>query len=421
MELHPILEPGDTPSPLMWYVLSPKGEPPSMRVGHTCTFLPGKDNLQGKVIIVGGANPSGAFNETHVLNLEFYEWDEPEWNGLRARYEHSAYVPESQPGKLYVFGGAEKDVNVNDVQVLDTSLGTWSVVSASGKPPSVRTCHSMTSIGDKLYIFSGGQAGAEPVGDRKVHVFDASTQTWSQPNIKGNSPKPRHGHVMVAIGTKIYIHGGMAGTTFYDDVHELDTVALSWRQVKCKGNVPCNRTAHTGVALNKKLYIFGGMNREGALDDMYVLDTGNFKWSKVDISGPPPPSRLDHCMCVIELKKTSREPGDSVTPHSESLDQIKDTEKTGDDGGTVENDSCAESKKEENDTGDEGACGGASEGGSEAPSAEAGAAAAGASSNDATKSAESNAEQRTYQLILIHGGMDTEGEIFDDTLVLYVQ
>ena len=86
MELHPLLEPGAAPVPGLWHVLSPargggaQCPPPSMRVGHTAT------QLGSKVYVVGGANPSGPFAETFILDAESMTWeciDGPA--GLRAR------------------------------------------------------------------------------------------------------------------------------------------------------------------------------------------------------------------------------------------------------------------------------------------------------------------------------------------------
>lgn len=38
-------------------------------MGHNCVFLPSKVGGQGKIVIVGGANPSGSFSDTHAINL----------------------------------------------------------------------------------------------------------------------------------------------------------------------------------------------------------------------------------------------------------------------------------------------------------------------------------------------------------------
>ena len=47
----------------------------------------------------------------------------------------------------------------------------------SGEAPSQRTCHSAAAIGNRLFIFGGGQSGAEPVKDDKLYVYNASKET----------------------------------------------------------------------------------------------------------------------------------------------------------------------------------------------------------------------------------------------------
>lgn len=47
-----------------------------------------------------------------------HEWDIPEWKGLKARYEHCSFVPESCPQSLWVFGGAQQSGNRNCIQNL---------------------------------------------------------------------------------------------------------------------------------------------------------------------------------------------------------------------------------------------------------------------------------------------------------------
>lgn len=49
------------------------------------------------------------------------------------------------------------------------------------------------------------------------------SSTWSQPETQGRKPAARHGHVIAAVGSKIYIHGGMAGEKFYNDLYSLDS------------------------------------------------------------------------------------------------------------------------------------------------------------------------------------------------------
>ena len=54
-----------------------------------------------------------------LITADKFEWSCPDWTGIASRYEHSAFIPESNPNKVYVFGGAQQATNLNDVQALD--------------------------------------------------------------------------------------------------------------------------------------------------------------------------------------------------------------------------------------------------------------------------------------------------------------
>jgi len=45
--------------------------------------------------------------------------------------------------------------------------------------------HNAACAGDLLYIWGGGQQGAVPVTDLQLHVFNTSSNTWTQPTVKG--------------------------------------------------------------------------------------------------------------------------------------------------------------------------------------------------------------------------------------------
>lgn len=278
MELHPILESGCAPSPNWWYVLSASGEGPSMRVGHSATFVPAvHTDEHDRVFIIGGANPEQVFSEVYVLDLHLRSWDTQEASGFRGRYEHAAFRVENHPGMLFVFGGATQAGSLNDVQSLNISTGMWSDVEVAGTPPTPRTHHTSVVIGLKAYFYSGGHSGPDPVGDRRVHCLDTSTMTWLNIAPLGDPPKPRHGHLMLSCGSRIFLHGGMSGSTFYDDLHILDTDRNSWACVKKKKTFPSPRAAHGGVIHDREIYLFGGMNKTGALDDGYKFNTGIYK------------------------------------------------------------------------------------------------------------------------------------------------
>ncbi|KAG7280096.1 hypothetical protein CRUP_003723 [Coryphaenoides rupestris] len=289
MELLPILEPLSKPKEGIWYSVMPTGGGPGVTVGHTCTYLPSaEDGCKGKILIVGGADPNGSFSASHVINLDRHEWDLPEWEGLEARYEHCTFVPETPPQSVWVFAGAQPNSNCNSVQRLQlTGSGDrWRTVRVAGQPPSPRTYHtSSAGIRDKLYVFSGGDAGATPISDPKLHVFDTVSSSWSQPATGGKQPTARHGQVIIAVGSRLYIHGGMAGDKFYT------------------------------VALGNTIYIFGGMTQEGASNSMYKFNTDRRRWVLMKFEGDLPANRLDHSMCVVPWTSEDVDSGESETKH----------------------------------------------------------------------------------------------------------
>ncbi|XP_067825817.1 rab9 effector protein with kelch motifs isoform X1 [Heptranchias perlo] len=304
MELMTVLEPEESPQKATWYALVPRGENPGVRVGHTLAYIPDTSG-KGKIIIVGGANPNGSFPDAHILELDTHEWDVPEWKGLLPRYEHSSFVPVSKPGGLWLFGGADECANRNCVQVLNFETGVWRSPAVNGTPPTPRTCHCSTAaIGDCLYVFGGGDKGAEPVQDPQLHAFDKATLSWSQRSTEGRPPAPRHGHVMVAIGSKLFIHGGLAGDKFFNDMYAIDTAAviMKWKKVTMKGDIPGGCAAHSAISHGKYIFIFGGMDITGARNSMYKYHIDKYCWTLLKFDSSLPPRRLDHAMCIIPWK-----------------------------------------------------------------------------------------------------------------------
>ncbi|XP_068938853.1 rab9 effector protein with kelch motifs isoform X2 [Petaurus breviceps papuanus] len=294
MKLLQVLEPGDCPQKATWYSLAPPGHGPCARVGHNCLYLPpGQDTDQGKVFVVGGANPNGSFSDVYCIDLATHQWNEVDCEGLLARYEHASFLPLSTPGRIWVFGGADQSGNRNCLQVLDLETRIWSTPNVTGTPPSPRTFHTASAvIGNQLYVFGGGEKGAKPVQDTQLHVFDATTLTWSQPETCGESPPPRHGHVMVALGPKLFVHGGLAGDEFYNDLYCIDTIKQHWSLLKFDTYSPPGRLDHSMCIIPwhvasdsaEEHTNIGGVNsnveKEGLADEVVKGDDLDYKETK---------------------------------------------------------------------------------------------------------------------------------------------
>uniref|UniRef100_A0A3Q3E1A3 Rab9 effector protein with kelch motifs n=1 Tax=Labrus bergylta TaxID=56723 RepID=A0A3Q3E1A3_9LABR len=144
-----------------------------------------------------------------------------------------------------------------------------------------------------LWVFGGAQQSGNRNCIQNVQLTASSA--WSQPETQGRQPPDKHGHVIVAAGSKIYIHGGMAGDKFHNDVFS----SIQWEKVQVKGNIPPGVAAHSAVALGKNIYIFGGMTAEGATNSMYRFNTDKSRWVLMKFEGDMPPNRLDHSMCLL--------------------------------------------------------------------------------------------------------------------------
>jgi len=259
----------------MWYILATSGEHPAIRVGHACIHISGTGQSNGCLYISGGANPSGTFSDTFCLNLDTFSWQKYPAAGFSGRYEHTIFRGQTDQNKFYVFGGADCNGNRNDIQEFDLTNKTWSILEPSGTAPPPRTFHNGACIGDRLIVYGGGERGAEPVSDKNTYVYEIARQCWSVLRLSGDAPKPRHGHLMVAVGNRLYLHGGMSGSSFFDDLHVLDLDRNSWSCVKVKSSVkPSKRAAHGGFVNGTDIFLFGGMNGSGALNDMFTLNTG---------------------------------------------------------------------------------------------------------------------------------------------------
>ncbi|KAM7144476.1 rab9 effector protein with kelch motifs isoform 1-T1 [Macrochelys suwanniensis] len=373
-KLLPVLEPGAVPQRATWYTLVPFGESPSARVGHNCLYLPPAPTAgKGKVVIVGGADPNGSFSDAHIIDLDRHQWAMPGWVGLLPRYEHATFIPTSSPTSLWVFGGADQSGNRNCVQVLNLETGIWESPKVIGTQPLPRTFHtSSAAIGDRLYVLGGGDKGAEPVKDPQLHVFDTATLTWSQPEVHGNPPSPRHGHIAVAVGTKLFIHGGLSGDKFYSDLYCIDTDDMRWEKLPAAGDVPGGRAAHSAAAFGDHLYIFGGMDPTGALDTMYKYHIENQQWTLLEFDSPLPPGRLDHSMCIVPWQvRVNVKNRDSEAVTSRNTIGKEATETVSDEG------DCDQKKQ----------------------------------------IGKGYTEDKLMHLFLIFGGMDTQGEIHRDCIV----
>ena len=69
------------------------------------------------------------------------------------RARHTAVAIDDK--RLLVFGGIDMKRRYNDTWVLNIKTGGWEEIVVQGEIPPARAHHTITRVGDCLYIFGG--------------------------------------------------------------------------------------------------------------------------------------------------------------------------------------------------------------------------------------------------------------------------
>ena len=70
-----------------------------------------------------------------------------------------------------------------------------------------RSSHSLTAIGDTLYLWGGEHAPRVPLGG-DLYAYSLAQQTWRKVAVQGEPPSLRNAHAAAALGSDLYIFGG---------------------------------------------------------------------------------------------------------------------------------------------------------------------------------------------------------------------
>ncbi|KAE9605509.1 hypothetical protein Lal_00024538 [Lupinus albus] len=156
--------------------------------------------------------------------------------------------------------------------------GNWVKVDQKGIGPGKRSSHAITIIGQKVYVFGGEFAPRVPV-DNKIHLFDLETQSWSVVEASGDTPPPRVGVTMAAVGDTIYVFGGRDGEhKELNELYSFDTKTNKWALISSGDVGPPNRSYHSTTANDRYVFIFGGCGVAGRLNDLWAFDVVDNKW-----------------------------------------------------------------------------------------------------------------------------------------------
>lgn len=187
--------------------------------------------------------------------------------------------------KIYVFGGVEQGLGdepqeLNELTVFDLDSFKWTAVKAHGTIPPARSASSLVAVGTKLYLFGGLSHISGWFDD--LFVFDTETSTWSPLETQGSKPRSRDKLQGVAVGSQIYYFGGFGPKTDEAEVDDLE------------GSDEDDEYEDIPESKEQEGAEFGWFN------DLFVLDTESLKWSQpMQMNLGVPTQRAAHGMCAI--------------------------------------------------------------------------------------------------------------------------
>jgi hypothetical protein len=227
--------------------LSPLAAMATERRGHTATRL-----ADGRVLIVGGENSSGALNETEIYDPASSTFS-VSGNMSTARVDHSATL--LTDGRVLIAGGRNGAGSTPTTEMFDPTTGTFS----SGPVMSVaRAGHSATFFADGRLLIVGGDASGS------AEVFDPAANSFTAIDSHLGVPRSMHSAALLNDGRVVVVGGRDASSNDLKSVEIFDTPAASFSTVDDSLTVARSR-ALLRVLFDGKVQIIGG-NSDGSME-----------------------------------------------------------------------------------------------------------------------------------------------------------
>jgi N-acetylneuraminic acid mutarotase len=254
--------------------------------------------VNDKIYVIGGETAGG---EAVVVSV--YDPAANAWSRLERPLPNPRRFPVAvvSGGRIYVMGGMREGKPSAAVEALDPATGTWQQLAPL---PTPRWQAAAAESGGVIYVI-GGRTGKNDFTDA-VEAFDPRTNAWT---VKTRAPARRAAMAAVAVDNVIYLLGGEStglGVGFLsvksgeEALAEYDPAADRWG---FKPAAPVGRMGPAAVAMGRKIYVFGGlvgtslMRSPSRHYDVYDVATGRWQADQ-----PMPRGRANHAAAVAAGK-----------------------------------------------------------------------------------------------------------------------
>ena len=176
---------------------------------------------------------------------------------------------ENIPSGYYILGDTESapsGYTSTGKYIIDNADrdGRWMVKTDL---PLERACLTSSAVDSKIYVI-GGVAGTTRSNSNQC--YDPSTDSWE---IKADMPTGRSHLASAVVDGKIYVIGGYGGTKKENECY--DPATDSWT---IKADMPTARYGHTISVVDGKIYVMGGYG-SGYLDVHECYDPSTDSWT----------------------------------------------------------------------------------------------------------------------------------------------
>ncbi len=171
-------------------------------------------------------------------------------------------------GLIYTFGGmtGARGTALDDATVYDPKADEWRSLPPL---PTPRRSVRAGAIGSTIYVVGGvSEAGTTGAMD----VFDVAAETWSS---SPSMPTARFGVGLAVVLGSLYAIGGFRDGQAVATVERYDPVAARWHTLS---PMPTPRTHLVALPLDGTIHAFGGEADEGAMPVVERYDVAADRW-----------------------------------------------------------------------------------------------------------------------------------------------
>lgn len=260
-----------------WQALTPNGDAPSARYGHSLV------NIDGVCYLFGGQGPSQADGKAEQLFDDTYKYDpasntftkiQTEGDKPPAMAKHASLV---YKGQKFVIGGLREDSANIAAYAFNPNDSKWTKKSPAPFPN--RANAGAAVVGSTAYVVGGTDGGQV---SSSLWKYDLENDTWQEG--MGMPQGAVYGHSMFACENELFLYGGSTAVGGTDTMWRYNIANSYWVKYTTIGRPP-SRVYHVTSQAGGKIWVTGGYGTSSAgraagreLNDIWELDMPTKTW-----------------------------------------------------------------------------------------------------------------------------------------------